>query len=918
MSSTFKDLKTKIDSKSATVGIIGLGYVGLPLAMAFVERGVRVLGFDVDPDKPARLARGESYIKHLGADRVAAMARSGLFAATTDFARLNEPDAILICVPTPLTPQREPDMTYVTASARQVRASLRPGQLVVLESTTYPGTTDELVKGILNEAGLECGQDYFLAFSPEREDPGREDYTTTSTPKVVGGVDAASGDLAQSLYDLVIARTVRVSSARAAEASKLTENIFRAVNIALVNELKMVYDRMGIDVWEVLDAAETKPFGFMRFNPGPGWGGHCLRGGEWVRVRGLGLNGPVRFEDLFDALKNDQPVAVTPKGMYLHPRGLEALALDPRSGDVDYLPVEVLYRGFYEGSGVCLTTDDNRRLFLTDGHPMLVKNAAGFEIVSARDLQAGQQLPVCSEPAECRDELWVDLLDVVPPSERTRVFVRVEGRPLSIWAAQLKDRFGWKIRDAIRSDALRLDHFLEIESELGTRRSELLLLTGMGQARRSHSAMLRISPDFARFIGYFLAEGCITRDRNAIRVRLTFNRDETESIEDVRSILAHHGFDTSIYDDKTWHSTTIKVSSLLLGWLLRDYWQAGSNSKEMRIPSVLFDLTLEHKTQLLAGLLRGDGDVWVRQGKHQYCKNNRTYLHRNATGTVGFFSSSPQLLEQVVHLLQDLGFRPRIKRGKPHVQLQGAKTLARLEPFFADSKRKKLEDLSSARVRLVQSRADEERLTPDLFLTTVKSIEKIDMSEPVFSLEVSDVHTFTTSTGIVIHNCIPLDPFYLSWKAREHGESPKFIELAGDVNLRMPHYVVGKLQSALNDRGRAVKGSRVLVLGIAYKRDIDDPRESPAFEIIDLLLHLGAEVSYHDPHIPAAPRMRTWPGLPPMQSTPLTPATLAACDAALIVTDHRNVDYSLVAKHAPLVIDTRGLYRQALPNVVKA
>lgn len=440
MSDTFQDLKTKIDSKKATVGIIGLGYVGLPLAMAFVEKNVRVLGFDVDADKPARLARGESYIRHLGADRVAAMARSGRFAATTDFARLGEPDAILICVPTPLTPQREPDMTFVTASARQVRASLRPGQLVVLESTTYPGTTDELVRGILDETGLVCGRDYFLAFSPEREDPGREDFTTTTTPKVVGGVDAASGDLAQALYDLVIARTVRVSSARAAEAAKLTENIFRAVNIALVNELKMVYDRMGIDVWEVLDAAETKPFGFMRFNPGPGWGGHC----------------------------------------------------------------------------------------------------------------------------------------------------------------------------------------------------------------------------------------------------------------------------------------------------------------------------------------------------------------------------------------------------------------------------------------------------------------------------------------------IPLDPFYLSWKAREHGEAPKFIELAGDVNLRMPHYVVGKLQAALNDRGRAVKGARVLVLGIAYKRDIDDPRESPAFEIIDLLLRLGARVSYHDPHIPAAPRMRTWPGLPPLQSVPLDDKTLSATDAVLIVTDHRAVDYAFVAKHAPLVIDTRGLYRAPLPNVVKA
>ncbi|HRS17158.1 MAG TPA: nucleotide sugar dehydrogenase [Thermoanaerobaculaceae bacterium] len=433
-------LADKIRDHSVRVGIIGLGYVGLPLAMAFVEKGIRVLGFDVDPDKPARLARGESYIQHLGSDRVAAMARSGRFEATTDFLRLHEPDAILICVPTPLTPQREPDMSYVERSARQIKACLRPGQLVILESTTYPGTTDELLKGILEETGLRSGVDFFLAFSPEREDPGRKDFTTTTTPKVVGGVDPIAGDLAQALYDLIVARTVRVSTARVAEASKLTENIFRAVNIALVNELKMVYDRMGIDIWEVLDGAETKPFGFMRFNPGPGWGGHC----------------------------------------------------------------------------------------------------------------------------------------------------------------------------------------------------------------------------------------------------------------------------------------------------------------------------------------------------------------------------------------------------------------------------------------------------------------------------------------------IPLDPFYLAWKAREFGEAPKFIELAGDINVRMPHYVVQKLLLALNERGKAVKGSQVLILGIAYKKDIDDPRESPAFEIIHLLLGLGAEVSYHDPHIPVAPRMRTWPHLPPMRSRPLTPETLRAADAVLIVTDHTAVDYDAVAEHAHLVVDTRGRLDPRRPNIVRA
>jgi len=433
-------LGDRIADRTALVGIVGLGYVGLPLALAFAEGGFAVLGFDVDADKVERLGRGETYVRHLDRGCVERAVRSGRLTATADFARLGEPDALLICVPTPLTPQREPDMTFITGTAEQIAARLRPGQLVVLESTTYPGTTDELLRGRLEAGGLACGRDFFLAYSPEREDPGNPTFSTTNTPKVIGGVDEISGELADRLYAAVVARTVRVSSARAAEATKLMENVFRAVNIALVNELKVVYDRMGIDIWEVLDAAATKPFGFMRFDPGPGWGGHC----------------------------------------------------------------------------------------------------------------------------------------------------------------------------------------------------------------------------------------------------------------------------------------------------------------------------------------------------------------------------------------------------------------------------------------------------------------------------------------------IPLDPFYLAWKAREFGVSPRFIELAGEVNVRMPAYVVDKLARALNQRGRTVSGSRVLVLGLAYKRDIDDPRESPAFEIVDHLLRLGAEVRYHDPHVPVAPKMRSWPDLPPMRSEALTAETLAAVDAVVVVTDHTAVDYDLVARHAPLIVDTRGVYRRSNHPVVKA
>lgn len=431
-SSTATELRSRIDRQSAVVGIVGLGYVGLPLAIAFAESGFDVLGFDVDAGKVAAVGEGRCYIDHLDGGRLTAVREAGRLKATDDFACLADPDAILICVPTPLSRHREPDLSYVESTARAVRDALRPGQLVVLESTTYPGTTEELLRPILESGGLVCGRDVFLAFSPEREDPGRSGHSASEIPKVVGGVDALSGDLAEALYRAVVPATVQVSSAATAEASKLTENIFRAVNIALVNELKVIYQRMGIDVWEVLDAAETKPFGFMRFDPGPGWGGHC----------------------------------------------------------------------------------------------------------------------------------------------------------------------------------------------------------------------------------------------------------------------------------------------------------------------------------------------------------------------------------------------------------------------------------------------------------------------------------------------IPLDPFYLAWKAREHGVTAGFIELAGQTNVRTIDYVVERLTRALNDREKSVRGSRVLMLGLAYKRDVADPRESPAFELLSRLQTLGAEIGYHDPFIPHAPAMRSWPDLEPLESQPLTAETLAACDAVLVVTDHSDVDYELVLEHAPLIVDTRGVYRR--------
>jgi UDP-N-acetyl-D-glucosamine dehydrogenase len=435
-----EQLLEKFSTHRGTVGVIGLGYVGLPLGLAFAEKGFLALGFDVDDSKVATLMSGRCYIHHIPDAKVKAAVQSGRFVASADFGRLAECDAIMICVPTPLTETRDPDLSYVESTGEEIAKRLRPGQLVILESTTYPGTTDELLREILERTGMKSGKDFYLAFSPEREDPGNAHYTTTTIPKVVGGCDPDAGDLAERLYAQVIGKVVRVSSAAAAEATKITENVFRAVNIALVNELKVVYERMGIDVWEVLDAAATKPFGFMRFNPGPGWGGHC----------------------------------------------------------------------------------------------------------------------------------------------------------------------------------------------------------------------------------------------------------------------------------------------------------------------------------------------------------------------------------------------------------------------------------------------------------------------------------------------IPLDPFYLSWKAREHGADTKFIELAGEINRSMPFYVCDRLQDALNTRGKPVKGSAVMIVGMAYKKDVGDTRESPAFPIAQKLLSLGAELTYHDPFVSEVPVTRSWPGHPEMRSLPLTADSLGRQDAVVIVTDHSTLDYALIAKHAKLIVDSRGVYREPRPNVVKA
>lgn len=309
-------LKKRIQERKAIVGVIGMGYVGIPLTLTFLKAGFTLLGFDIDKDKVTVLNQGRSYIKQYPAELFSQYLKKRKFSATTDFARLAEVDCIIICVPTPLTKMKDPDLIYIINTTQEIARTIRKGQLIVLESTTYPGTTEELVLPKLEEKGLKVEKDFFLAYSPEREDPGNKKWKTADIPKVVGGVGPKSTGIAKELYQSAIKRVVSVSSARVAEMTKLLENIYRSVNIALANEMKIIADRMGIDIWEVIEAASTKPFGFTPFYPGPGLGGHCIPIDPFYlswKVREFNLT--TRFIELAGEINTRMPEYVVEKTM---------------------------------------------------------------------------------------------------------------------------------------------------------------------------------------------------------------------------------------------------------------------------------------------------------------------------------------------------------------------------------------------------------------------------------------------------------------------------------------------------------------------------------------------------------------------------------------------------------------------------
>ncbi len=474
------------------------------------------------------------------------------------------------------------------------------------------------------------------------------------------------------------------------------------------------------------------------------------------------------------------------------------------------------------------------------------------------------------------------------------------------------------VQEFVRQDYLPLSEYLALERDgrLIIPHSTLRLHSGRGPSASSLPAVVSFTSGLARLIGYYLSEGCVSDENGRNRVRFSFNRDETEFINDVRTLLHEElGVRTSLSQSKIDHVTHIRVGSHLFGWLIRDVLGCGSRSTDMAIPDILMNASKVHVREMLSGLFRGDGDVYVTFGRKSFRKNGRSYVANNASAEVGYFSSSPRLFQQVIYLLQSCGFTPTFKRTKPRLQMKGRRQLLSLRDWLG-SKGNRLEKYFQESIRDSAGRTF--RHYGLLTTVPVKSVNICTPTEPVpvYSLEVEDNHTFATSYGIFVHNCIPLDPHYLSWKARMHGFEARFISLAEEVNSRMPEHVVELVTMGLNRNRKPVNGSKILILGVAYKRDIDDVRESPALAIIEKLRDMGGDVVYHDPYIPEI-RLES-ESHDKLSNVELTDARVSESDCVVIVTDHQTVDYGWIAKRASLLLDTRNATRQLTdPDLAK-
>ena len=872
--------------------IVGGGYVGLPLAVEAGLAGVySVKVLDNDEEKVKKINSGVSYIEDV---QEASLLESDI-VATTDKTIAGDADVVVICVPTPLRKTKDPDISYVVNAAREVaenldleRGSMGPREvLIILESTVYPGFTREVLVSIFEDAGCPVSDrgPLHIAFSPERVDPGNSTYCTHNTPRVVGGVTDTCRDKAISFYrSFLSAEIVPMSSCDAAEMVKLLENSFRAVNIGMANELALICSRLGLSTREIVDGAKTKPFGFMPFYPGPGLGGHCFPGSEWLLARVSGHVRVLTFEELFSLTEHGDGgcVQVLSENLW---RGVSAV-----------------FRRRFTGDLITLRTGYGREITATDQHPMLVVAPQGRLLETpACAIEKGKHLPFGPaglRPDRSKAPCESNVLKALPGWLLEKIKIGVPGgwgelRNAIYSCTSSSAKYDW----VNRGSGVPWPVYEKIASRVSANaRESARLYTGKGAAQQAIPAVIQLTEPVLRMVGYYISEGCITKERKAHRVRWTFGPTKLDAMHDLCETLTSLGIRWSFHQqDNSYH---IKVSSEVFAWWFEHVLGCGCDCYAKRTPRWALDLDDTRLVALLSGAFRGDGCLEINGG----------------STSISYWSASERLTREIAAALQMLGVHASFERKSGQVGLGltifGDVALGKLANILSSRKLALLKDAQALKTKghrasRVLTSHETGLVSAEVMSVSRRAVE----NEYVYSLETEPEHVFQAGMGILVHNCIPVDPLYLSWKMKGKGYRTRFIDVADEINTRMPEYVVDLVSRALNSIDRAIRHSYIFVYGVAYKENTSDVRESPALLIMEELTRRGAYLRYIDPFVPKL-RMLDGTELESVEHK-------GSSDCGLILAAHRGLPVPKeVLSRNRVVVDTRGYIPLALSAAV--
>ena len=844
-----------------TVAVLGLGYVGFPLAELLVKsKKYRVIGLDISPEK---IAWANSTLK------------SNLFTATQDFAQIKQADISVVCVPTPVFKNYMPDYGPVKNACLSIIKNLKPGQLIIIESTINPGTCEEVVLPILERFGAVAGKDFLLAHCPERIDPGNKKWTLINIPRNVGGIDERSASEAATFYRSFLKSEVKVlNSIKAAEATKIVENTFRDINIAYVNELAMSFDKLGIDILEVIEGAKTKPFAFMPHYPGAGVGGHCFEKTQIVFLKTKNGIETLTFEELFKHIEN------APK---TDKENMEILSFDLKTQKSCFKKLLLVTKRSCD-TITRLRTKYGFEIKVTDKHPIVVYRNGVMAVCLAKDIQLNDTLVINKTIPSFSSKYDINTIESIkntPLSQKVRVGLKKSS--WKNWANSLSPLFNDTKRAVdtyYRYNFLPLPIYLQAKERhlVSVSEKQLVLKTGRGPSYHSMPATIKTDKNLCRLIGYYLSEGCLTKDKSS-RVRFSFHSKEYEYLNDVKNILKSFNIPFSEYHSKQHRASYIKVSSDIFGNIIQNILGCGTNCYSMNIPAQLLALPATSRKEIIKGMLRGDGGVEVTEGKRFYKKNGTDYFHENNSAGVNYFSSSKKLFQQMIALLLDQNIFPRIQKREGLLRISANNDIEKMRDYFDGEKQNLLIRSLNNKKKIINH--DTLLRHKTFFLAPVTSIETLP-TDTVYSAEVEDTHTIVTSYGIVAHNCIPVDPYYLIERALHSGFEHRFLEMARKVNNGMPAYTVGLLENEAEKLKLSLKKMTIGLLGLAYKKDIADIRESPSLQILKTLKSKRLKIEIFDPFLPAKSTVKD------------LKTFVKKCSAVILATNHSVFEQNLV------------------------